>query len=69
MFGFSSTIGNLPMLRQIAGNHGIRLELVHCEPNYLSQSSMHMEIFEACYADGSGNRASRCSASPEHRAE
>jgi hypothetical protein len=49
MFGFSSTIGNLPVLRQIASHHGIRLELFHCEPNYVSQSAMNLEIFEACY--------------------
>lgn len=48
MFGFSSTIGNFPILQQIASSYGIRLKLFHCEPNYLSQSAMHLEIFEAC---------------------
>jgi len=49
MFGFSSTIGNVPVLRQVARSSGIRLKLFHCEPHYLSQSAMHLEIVEACY--------------------
>lgn len=49
LFGFSSTVGNLDALGELARGNGIDLELFHRESNYVSQSAMDMEIFEVHY--------------------